>query len=195
MKKILLLVHALVVCAFIGSIFGIGFGIINTNTDAVRNYQETLCYSTNYSQSTYNYCYTMCNTTIPSCKTLLHLNVSGSCYNETNNISTALNTNCYVLCDIYIILQIIFQYTLTNNQIMTQTVIYDCKNNQTCIDKLTTNQVTCYYDIRNPSSVTLLKPISYRWEFISIIVVLCLLLLFYILINVTVFKKYNFNTT
>lgn len=191
MQKLLVVVHIAIICALLGGIFGIGFGVINLNGNTIRNYQSTTCYAINYTQSTYNYCYMSCNTTIPSCTQLITMNTSGLCYNETNNISINLYTNCYSVCDTYIILQITFQYSLTDGQIFLQTISYDCKNNQTCIARLTSS-VTCYYESNNPQNIVLPIPINYKWAYISVIVILGLLLIFYVLINLTVFKKYNY---
>lgn len=186
MQKWLILIHIVIVSIFIGAIFGIGFGVINNTT----RYEITTCGIVNYTLYTYNHFYTFCNTTIPSCAYILSKNISGACYNETNNITTSLHTTCYVLSDVYTILNITYQYNIKNTQmILTQNILYDCQNNKTCINN-PVQQVTCYYDVSYPQNIVF-SFINNLWIYILVLVILCLLLIFYVIINLTVFKKYN----
>ena len=196
MKTWLALIHLAVTCLFLGLIFGISFGLINPSVNEYKRYQETTCYMLDYTNITYNHYYQLCNTSIPSCSNILQMNVTGRCYNDLNDIN---DTNedmikyiqCFITSDIYTILNITFQYPIINSEPLIQNIQYDCENNQTCIQNVP-NFITCYYEINNPYNVFLNTPQNYRWEYIAAIVILCFLMLFYVLINLTVFKKYNY---
>ena len=190
MKKWLFLIHLGVVILFLGAIFGIGFGLINPSVVKINNYQNTLCYYLNHINITYNYYYKRCNTSIPSCSFILSQNISGICYNDTQD-ELAKYTLCFVVYDIYTILNITFKYYILNNNVFIQNLLYDCNNNQTCISNFP-KYIDCYYDKNNPSFITLSVPENYRWEYLAAIVILCFLMLFYMAINLTVFKRYNY---
>lgn len=186
MQKKIIFTHIIIICIFIGAIFGVSFGITYPEVKYVNNYKGTICTLVNYNTTAYNYCYQICNTTIPDCDILLNQNISGLCYNSSNNYDRYIT--CYVNCDIYYIVNTLYQYGTYLQLIQT-----NCQNNQTCIDKIINSQnVTCYYDTTNPANVQIMRPRIYEWEFIIVIIVLCLLLIIYIVINLTVFKKANF---
>jgi hypothetical protein len=189
MKIWLILIHLGIICIFIASILGIGFGFIYPSVKEVNKYKETICYLTSYENNTYNYCYQLCNTTIPSCDYLLSNNISGKCYNETNEEHMKF-IQCFIECDQYVMLNITFNYTTLNNNTHISNVNYDCQNNLTCLNILSPT-VKCYYKINDPSIILLLPPENYKWEFLALIIILGILMTFYIIVNMTIFKKYN----
>ena len=190
MKKWLFLIHLAVTCLFLGAIFGISFGIINPSIHNYANYQETICYRLDYTNITYNHYYKLCNTSIPSCSNILEMNISGQCFNDTSD-ELLKYTQCFVDIDVYTIINITFQYTILSNETYIQNVQYDCKNNQTCIQNVP-SYIACYYEINNPLNIVIVPPQNYRWEYVVVIIILVFLMIFYVLINLTVFKKHNY---
>ncbi|ARF09611.1 hypothetical protein Indivirus_1_234 [Indivirus ILV1] len=184
MKKRILIVHLLVICIIIGAILGVSFGIIFPEVNNINNYQQTTCILMNYSLLPYNFCYQICNTTIPNCDLLLNQNISGPCYNSSDNYDRY--KSCYVNCDTYYIVNILYNY-----EIFSQTIEINCGNNQLCINNsINSKSIDCYYNRENPNNLQTIKPKIYQWEFIIVIVVLCVILVYYIVINLTIFKKY-----
>lgn len=185
--KNLLIIHLVIICIFIASIFGIGFGITYVSISNFNKYEQTKCYQINYIVSSYDHCYQICNTTIPDCNLLLRQYTAGPCYNASQNYDNY--KSCFVQCDQYYLVNVTYEY----NVMYMQNIIFDCQNNKTCINKLiNTTEVQCYYDKSDPLMIITTVPNNYRWEYIIIIVILCALLILYIIINLTIFKKFNF---
>ena len=188
-NKKLIFIHVAVICVLIGAIFGISFAIINPDVSNINKYKITTCFQMNYTINVYSYCYQLCNTTIPNCTALLNQNISGRCYNSSENYD--LYKTCYVVCDPYNLIYVVYSYG-PNSEFL-QTINVDCRNNNTCLNNvINSTNITCYYDITNPLNIRLVPPPLYQWEFIVVIIVLCLLLIGYAVINLTVFKKHLF---
>lgn len=175
MAKIQILFHICIILILVGSIFGVAFGIIYPSC----NFKEGYCILENYTVSNYTFCKQSCNTTIPSCNTLLEANTSGQCYNDS--ISDNIYERCYIICDTY--------YTVEGFYDKGK-IIVNCRNNQTCINKIISEtNITCYY---KGNIIAITNP-GIMWEFIIVIIILILLLAFYVVINLTVFRKHLFD--
>lgn len=183
-KRVLfILLHILVVIVFIGLIFGISFGIAYANTVYVNNQVQTTCNSIGSQQQPYPCCNTICNHTLPQCSALLTQNITGKC---CNNATCPDDNICYVLCNNCTKVNITFSYDERSSN-----VIYDCSNNQTCVNLYSNNYSTiCWYDVTN-GNVMFQPPTIIGWYIYYVIGMLCFLLIVYVLVVSILIKKYN----
>jgi len=183
MKYWFIILNISVIVLFISTILGVGFGVALKNNVNYNNQIQTNCTTYSVYASNYSCCNQICNTSIPSCSSLLNSHTSGRCC----AVNCTYNDTCYVICQ-----NCTYVYGTYTYDTFIQNITFDCSTNQTCVNNyLNATVMTCWYDQRNPNSLTFSIPTTTQWYIYYIIVILCLLLVIYIIGSLYVMKYFS----
>lgn len=177
-KILKIIFHITIPLLFIFAVLGISFGVIYPNNRDRSNQIQTLCQVNETVIDHYDCCEKICNSTLPSCESLLNSSLTGECCDVCPIV-------CRIVCNNCTRMNVTYEYQANGQELLYNTTV-NCQNN-TCQEQNSTN---CWYEKSNIYQVSFTAIPMFHWAYIYAIIVLSILPFVYIGAVIIIHREY-----